>query len=113
MTGLGAGFAAMALRNFEKSKLRTPYPTWHFWRALANVTNVPDEAATRTHFIVLKAMLENNEARILEFFGRAGIVALRHAVVDFPKRVKIRDSGEAKAVALLRETMQKDSKLYL
>ena len=113
MTGLGAGYASMALRNFEKSKLRSPYPVYHFWRALANITNVPNDQATPTHFIVLKALIENNEARILEFFGDAGIVALRNAVINFPSRVAIRDSVAAKSVALLRDVMQKDSKLYL
>ena len=113
MTGLGAGYASIALRNFDKSKLKSPYPVYHYWRALANITNVPSDEATTTHFIVLKSLIENNEGRILDFFGNAGIVALRHAVIDFPARVKIRDSVAAKSVALLRDVMQKNSKLYL
>ncbi|KAL9118343.1 MAG: hypothetical protein Q9187_005112 [Circinaria calcarea] len=112
MTGLGAGFAALALRNYDKAKASNPYPIHHFWRALAAIINTPRQQVTQTHFIVLKNLIENNEARILEFFGDAGILALRKALVDFP-RLAAGDSVAAKAVAIMPDVLRRDKKLYL
>ena len=113
MTGLGAGFAALTLRSFAKSRLNNPLPTWHFWRAIADIVNVPPDRVTVTHFYVLKAMVEHNVARILEFFGNAGLVALRKAVVEFPAQGRFRDHVAARSVALLRDIFAKELRLYL
>ena len=113
MTGLGAGFAALTLRSFAKSKLSNPLPTWHFWRALASILNVPPDKVTVSHFYALKALIELNVPRILEFFGNAGLVALRMAVTEFPQRARIKDHVSARSVALLRDTFAKEEKLYL
>ena len=112
MTGLGAGFAAIALRNYEKTRLENPYPHYRFWQALAAIVNVPPQEATQTHFIVLKAMIENNETRFLDFFGDAGIVALRKALIDFPRQAAD-NSVAAKAVAVLPDVLRRDKKLFL
>ena len=112
MTGLGSGFAALALRNYDKAKASNPYPIHHFWRSLAFIINTPPAQATQTHFIVLKNLIENNEGRILEFFGDAGVLALRKALVEFPKSVG-GGSVAAKAVAILPDVLRRDRKLYL
>ena len=112
MTGLGAGFAAISLRNYEKVRNENPYPNHHFWHAMANIVNVPSNEATNTHFVVLKAMIENNEARILEFFGNAGVVALRKALVEFPSHAAA-SSVAAKALGVLADVLKRNKKLYL
>lgn len=112
MTGLGAGYAALSLRNFENSRMSNPYPPYNFWRAVTGILNVPTGQITETHFILLRGLLMNGEARFLEFFGNAAKMLLRVAVVDYPKRA---DEGSvaAKVLSTLGDTMKKDKKLYL
>ena len=114
MTGLGAGYSAIALRNFDKSaKMSHPYPPYHWWQALANIVNLPPDQATKTHLVVLKAMIENSEKRILEAFGDAGRAALRVALRDFPIRTKLKDSQEARGLMLLADIWKRDRRFYL
>ena len=113
MTGLGAGWAAVALRNYERSRLRSPLPAENFWMAIARIVNVAPADATQTHFLVLKAMVLHHEHHFLSHYGDFGLVALRCAVVVFPLREGTKPSVAQKAVALLSEMMRKESKLYL
>ena len=112
MSGLGAGFASIALRNYEKSKMQNPYPIYHYWKSLATVINVPPNEITTTHFIVLKAMVENNVPRILDFFGHAGLLALKKGLVELPQQAGV-NGPAAKAVALLPDVLRKEKKLFL
>lgn len=112
MTGLGAGFAAISLRNYSKSKMQNPYPHYNFWTVLARIVDVPPSQLTSTHFTVLKAMIENNEFRILDFFGGAGKMALRKALIELPQQSGM-NSVAAKAVAILPDILRKEKKLYL
>ncbi|MCJ1407055.1 hypothetical protein MMC19_001125 [Ptychographa xylographoides] len=112
MTGLGAGFASLALRSYDKTKLENPYPIYHFWSSLAGIVNVPPQQASSTHFTVLKAMIENNESRILDFFGDAGILALRKALIQFPQAAESK-SVAGKAVTVLPDVLRRDKKLFL
>ncbi|KAK5167975.1 uncharacterized protein LTR77_006542 [Saxophila tyrrhenica] len=84
MSGLGAGFAAITLRDFSRSKNANPAPNRLYWESLARITNTPAQATTPTHFIVLKGMVSNYVPRIINTFGSAGIAALRHALILFP-----------------------------
>ena len=112
MSGLGAGYASISLRNYEKSSLQNPYPIYHYWKALATIINVPPTEITTTHLIVLKAMVENNVPRILDFFGNAGLLALKKGLVELPQQAGV--SGPAvKAVALLPDMLRKENKLFL
>jgi nucleoporin GLE1 len=115
MTGLGAGFAAITLRDYSKSKLQNPYPVTHFWRALAAILNVPPEEVTNTHFAVLKNMIEHYVLKILNFFGRAGLLVLRRALLEWPQEVeKVGKGGtQAKSLEVLAQILRKDKKLYL
>ncbi|KAI9796467.1 MAG: hypothetical protein M1833_006135 [Piccolia ochrophora] len=112
MTGLGAGYASIALRNFEKSKMNNPYPNRNYWQSLQSVISVPPQGATPTHFVVLKAMVENYEARILDFYGTAGVALLKTALVDFP-RTAGRNGVAANAVATLPDVLRRDKKFTL
>lgn len=82
--GLGAGYAAIALRDFSRSKKQNPYPMTHYWEAMAKIVNTPPAEMSNTQCIVLKAMIEHYEQRFLQFYGNAAIAALRLALVDFP-----------------------------
>lgn len=86
MAGLGAGFAAVALRDFSKASKANPFPPTNYWRALAGIVNTPREQVSDTQYIVLKAMIDGHEQRFLQFYGNAGLAALRVALVDFPKK---------------------------
>lgn len=85
MTGLGAGFAALSLRDFSRSQRKMPLPNYHYWAALSRILNTPPDHIQPTHLIVLKAMVENYVPKVILHFGSAGIAALRKALVDFPR----------------------------
>ncbi|KAI4090680.1 MAG: hypothetical protein LQ344_004583 [Seirophora lacunosa] len=112
MSGLGAGYAALSLRSFEKSAMSNPYPPHHYWQALSVILNVPAGQVTDTHLYLLRALLMNSEARFMEFFGDAAKKLLRIAMVDYPQRAP---KGSVAAVVLetLGATMKRDKKLYL
>ncbi|KAL9131083.1 MAG: hypothetical protein Q9217_000906 [Psora testacea] len=111
MTGLGAGFAALSLRNYEKSKLTNPFPDFHYWQALARIANVPPTELTQTHFVVLKGMIENYESKFIGFYGGTAVAALRHVLVELPKRVS--PGAASKSLAGLVDILKKDRRLSL
>ncbi|KAL9596705.1 MAG: hypothetical protein Q9219_005616 [cf. Caloplaca sp. 3 TL-2023] len=110
MNGLGLGYAALSLRNFENSRMSNPYPPYHFWRALSAVLNVPAGQITETHSILLRALLLKSESRFLDFFGDAAKKLLYTAVVEYPKRAE-KGSVAAEVLLTLGETLKKDKKL--
>ena len=114
MTGLGAGFAALSTRNYAKTELKNPFPNYKYWQSLSYIMNTPQNNVTETHLVVLKAMIENNESRILEIFGSSGKVVLRQALVEFPKRnPRLERSVAAVALGGLVDVLRKDKKIYL
>jgi nucleoporin GLE1 len=86
MTGYGAGFAAVSLRNFKKASKVNPYPPRHYWEAMAKIVNTPPAEISMTQCLVLKAMIQNFETRILDAYGSAGVAALRLALVEIPRK---------------------------
>lgn len=111
MTGLGAGFAAISLRNFERTpRLQNPFPNSNFWTCLANIVNVPPREAQPTHFLVLKSMMEVSVEKFLYFYGDLGMVALKKALVEFPASVP-EQSAASRAVALLPDVLKRDKNL--
>ena len=111
MTGLGAGFAGISLKNYEKARPQNPYPDQHYWTSLARIVNVPPQEVTQTHFVVLKGMIENFESKFLHFFGDAAIAALRLSLIELPKRSP--PSVAAKSLAGLVDVLKRDKKLIL
>lgn len=108
MTGLGAGFGAVSLRDFRNSKNTNPYPCDKYWQALARITNTPPEEVTETHYIVLKAMVETHADKVMGFFGPAyGAAAIRRAVVEFPRQA-LKGSVAAGALRTLQTTLHKE-----
>ena len=111
MTGLGAGFAGISLKNYEKARAQNPYPDNNYWTSLAHITNVSPQEITQTHFVVLKAMIENFEAKFLHFFGDAAIAALKLGLIELPRRSP--PSVAAKSLAGLVDVLKRDKKLIL
>ena len=107
MTGLGAGFASISLRNFRKSAMSNPYPNWKFWQSLYWITMIPTSSITATHYIVLKAMLQDYLARFIEFFGSAALPALTHAILHFPRRSPVPNTA-ANALSVLPNILLRD-----
>jgi len=115
VSGLGAGFASIALRNFAKSRLRNPFPPTNFWECLATILNVPPHDVQPTHLFVLKAMLENSVERFIQFYGSAAIAALRQALVKFPATLppKLQDTASCKAITLLVDMLAREKNLRI
>lgn len=113
VSGLGAGFASIALRNFTKSRLRNPFPPTNFWECLSNILNVPPHEVQPTHLFVLKAMLENSAERFIQFYGSAAVTALRLALVNFPATLppKVQDTAGSKAITLLVDMFAREKNL--
>lgn len=111
MTGLGAGFAAISLRNYEKARAENPFPDYHYWKALAAISNVPPQEITQTHYVILKAMIEGYETKFIGFFGAAAVAALRHALIDLPRMGP--PSVAAKSLAGLADVLRMEKKLAL
>ncbi|KAI9845313.1 MAG: hypothetical protein M1837_004935 [Sclerophora amabilis] len=112
MTGLGAGFASIALRNFSRSKLVNPVPTRHFWQSLQCIVNATPDVATWTHYTVVKAMVESYENRFLEFFGRPGLSALRRSLRHFPNETP-GNIAAASALSVLTDVLKRDRKITI
>lgn len=116
LTGLGVGYASIALRNFSKAKVQNPWPPVHYWSSLAHIVNTPPSEVQTSHLILLKSMLENNAIdRFLLFFGAAGIAALRQAVVEFPRSLprELQEKPVSKALTLMVESWKKEKHFSL
>jgi nucleoporin GLE1 len=112
MTGLGAGYAAISLRDFSKSRFQNPWPPWHYWQSMASITSTPPSEASPTQYMVLKAMVENYEQRFFNFYGNAALAALRVALVDFPNRA-LEQGPACSALAVLADKLKRDKGLDL
>ena len=93
MAGLGAGFAAMTLRDFSKVKRENPWPPPAYWTAMAKIINTPAGEISDTQCVVLKAMVTDYEQKFINLYGNAAVAALRCALVDFPQRVSPPTTG--------------------
>lgn len=103
LTGLGAGFSAVALRDFSRAKAANPAPNRLWWEALARILNTPPAHVQPAHFVVLKGMLEHAIPRAIALFGGAGKAVVRQALVVFPQTKA--DDPQAKALAAIASVM--------
>ena len=111
MTGLGAGYASLSLRDFSKSTRINPYPSYHFWRALARVLNTPKGSVTTTHVVTLRGMLENYISRFIRFYGHPAYVALRKALVEYPMYAP--QGPAVSSLEVLKDILKKDEHLTI
>lgn len=112
MTGLGAGFAAIALRDFSKASKTNPYPPTNYWKAMAQIVNSPPQLISNTQYIVLKSMIDGHQQRFINFYGNAALAALRLALVEFPGKAPA-GATAAQALQVLADVMRRDSGLDL
>ncbi|KAI5461382.1 GLE1-like protein-domain-containing protein [Mariannaea sp. PMI_226] len=112
MTGLGAGFASLSLRDFSKTSKTNPYPPVHYWKALAGIVNSPIGETSNTQYVVLCSMLQGHEQRFLTFYGNAAIAALRLALIEFPKKAPD-NATAAGSLRALADLLQVESGLVL
>ena len=112
MTGLGAGFAAVALRKFAMSKKENPYPARNYWAAMAKIVNTPASEISSTQCVVLKSMIQNYEQKFIDFYGTAALAALRLCLVDFPARATEK-SAAVSSLEVLAQLLKRDSGLVL
>jgi nucleoporin GLE1 len=112
MTGLGAGFASISLRDFSKTTFKNPYPPSEYWAAMARIVDTPPELASGTQYIVLKAMIENYEQRFMTFYGSAAMAALKVALVEFPSRATERTAAVT-SLKVLGDKLRRDMGLRL
>lgn len=115
LVGLGAGWAAIALRNFSKASLINPVPPSCFWESLAHIVDTEPQDVQQSQLILLKSILENSLDRFVLFFGATGIAALRHALIDFPAKLPpaVRERSTAKFLGAMADTWKKDLKFHL
>jgi nucleoporin GLE1 len=115
LVGLAAGYAAISLRNFSKSRNQNPFPPKHFWASLGYIVNTPPEQVQVTHLLLLKSLLEGSVERVVQFWGATGVAALRLALVVFPERLpgELRSHSTAKALGVLREKWARDMRFHL
>ncbi|KIW31450.1 uncharacterized protein PV07_03099 [Cladophialophora immunda] len=116
LTGLGVGYASIALRNFSKAKVSNPWPPVHYWASLAHIANTPPQEVQTSHLVLLKSMLENNAIeRFVLFFGAAGIAALRQVAVDFPRTLpkELQEKPATKTLVLMVEGWKKEKHFSL
>ncbi|QUC22700.1 uncharacterized protein UV8b_06941 [Ustilaginoidea virens] len=113
MAGLGAGFAAISLRDFSKaSNKANPFPPTNYWRAFACIVNCPAGEISNTQLVVLRSMIDGHEQRFLNFYGNAALAALRLALVEFPKRAPA-NSPAAGSLRALADILRSDGGLVL
>ncbi|KAI2471920.1 GLE1-domain-containing protein [Annulohypoxylon bovei var. microspora] len=112
MKGLGAGYAAISLRNFGKTKSNNPWPPTNYWTAMAKIVNTPPADISETQFTVLRAMIETSEEKFIHFYGNAGIAALRKALVEFPSKAVNKTPG-ASGLQVLAQILKRDIGLEL
>ncbi|CAI4213774.1 unnamed protein product [Parascedosporium putredinis] len=111
MSGLGAGFAAISLRDFSKANKANPYPSSNYWRAISGIVNTQPAEISDTQYIVLKAMIDGHEQRFIQFFGNAAIAALQVALMEFPK--KSPKSVAAGALQVHGQVLRDEKGLYI
>ena len=111
MTGLGAGFASVSLRDFSKATKANPYPPSHYWKAFAFIVNTPANETSNTQYVVLRAMIEGHEQRFMNFYGNAAFAALKVALVDFPQKAP-QNAPAASSLQALAEVLRNDGLVF-
>ncbi|KAI6093132.1 GLE1-domain-containing protein [Hypoxylon rubiginosum] len=113
MKGLGAGYSSIALRNFSKASTENPWPPRHYWTCMAKIVNTPGNEISNTQCVVLRAIIEENEDRFVQFYGSAAIAALRKALVEFPGRASDQKLPGVAGLTVMASMLKRDIGLEL
>ncbi|KAJ5838109.1 uncharacterized protein N7525_003297 [Penicillium rubens] len=112
MTALGAGYAAMTLRNFAKSPRRNPFPNTMFWASIHKILAIPPSELQETQIALLAALLRSSGERILGFFGQYGLAMMHYVVVDLPRKIG-RETMAVTQLSTLKELYLKEKNFAL
>ncbi|KAI6247655.1 mRNA export factor GLE1 [Erysiphe necator] len=112
MSGVAAGYAAISLRDFSRTRWKNPYPPTNYWLTLSAIVNTPSKEVCSTQYVVLKSLIEHSFSRFIKFYGDMAIAALQAALVEFPKR-GAENSASVGTLRTLCVSLQKDHGLVL
>ncbi|KAJ5729191.1 uncharacterized protein N7483_003699 [Penicillium malachiteum] len=112
MTALGAGYAALTLRNFGKTKRRNPFPNTMFWHSMQKILAVPAAELHDTQITVLQAMLRYSGERIVTMWGVYGVGLVRRAVVGLPQSMT-KKSMPVYQLELIKELYKRDHQILV
>ncbi|KAL3449601.1 hypothetical protein BJX65DRAFT_272687 [Aspergillus insuetus] len=112
MTALGAGFAALTLRNFGKTERKNPFPNTLFWDSLQKILNIPSSEIQDTHATLLSAMLRSSAVRFVGLFGHIGLAVMRRAIVDLPNSLP-KQSMAVNQLKLLKDLYKKEKNIII
>ncbi|KAL4809521.1 hypothetical protein BDV18DRAFT_157277 [Aspergillus unguis] len=112
MTALGAGFAALTLRNFGKTQRKNPFPNTMFWFSMHKILNIPVNEIQETHVTLLSAMLRSSAERIVGFFGHIGLALMRRAIVELPAGLP-RQSMAVNQLKLLKDLYKREKHIII
>ncbi|KAI9373050.1 GLE1-domain-containing protein [Aspergillus egyptiacus] len=112
MTALGAGFAALTLRNFGKTARKNPFPNTLYWFSMHKILNIPPAELQETHVTLLSAMLRSSAERIVGFFGHIGLALMRKAIVELPSNIPHHGMA-VNQLKLLRDLYKKEKNIII
>ncbi|KAJ5489974.1 hypothetical protein N7453_010799 [Penicillium expansum] len=112
MTALGAGYAAMTLRNFAKSPRRNPFPNTMFWASIHKILAIPPLELQETQIALLAALLRSSGERIIGFFGQYGLALMHYVIVDLPRKLE-RETMAVTQLSTLKELYLKEKNFAL
>ncbi|KAL4790258.1 hypothetical protein BDV19DRAFT_342724 [Aspergillus venezuelensis] len=112
MNALGAGFAALTLRNFGRAKRRNPFPNTLFWYSMHKILTIPPSEIHETQVVLLVAMLRSSAERIACFFGHIGLALMRRAIVDLPASLPHKITGITQ-LTMLKDTYKRDKNILI
>ncbi|KAF2767982.1 GLE1-domain-containing protein [Teratosphaeria nubilosa] len=115
----GAGFSALTLRDFSRSKNPNPAPNRIWWESMSRILNVPAGQAQHAHYWLVKGMIEDWVPRIIGIFGGAGKAILKTCVRELPKKgprdanKQVKMEGPVLALQSLDTNLQKQWNITL
>lgn len=112
MTALGAGYAALTLRNFGKTTRKNPFPNTMFWQSMHKILSIPVDQIQDTHITLLTAMLKTSAERVVGFFGHVGLALMRLAIVDLPSQLP-KETMSVKQLKLLKDLYQREKNIII
>ncbi|PYI19364.1 GLE1-domain-containing protein [Aspergillus violaceofuscus CBS 115571] len=112
MTALGAGYAALTLRNFGKTTRKNPFPNTMFWQSMHKILSISVDEIQDTHITILTAMLKTSAERVVGFFGHVGLAMMRLAIVDLPSRLP-NETMSVKQLKLLKDLYQREKNIMI
>lgn len=116
MTGLAAGFAALALRDYTNAPTRVnPFPPHNWWWGMTAIVNTPENETTATLFTVLRFMIQGYEQSLFNIFGDKGKDQLFTSLVVFPYKgynnPEIKNKSAIKAIEAFAMKLHKEKGL--